>query len=166
MKRRTGGRASPRALDRGRLPALPAHEGARPPASKMHEDRGSALLVAIVFTIILTTTVGGVFVLVNASMTASNRSARVQASMQLAEAGIEKAAALLRADRTYIGERDTALGDGAFSVAITSTAQSDHFLVVSTAILSPGGAHPTRIEAELALSPNGARIVAWKEFAQ
>ncbi|MDZ4861185.1 MAG: hypothetical protein SGI88_19610 [Candidatus Hydrogenedentes bacterium] len=135
-------------------------------AQNRRNDRGSALLVALVLTIILTSLVGGFIMMLNTSMSASNRAARMQVSMQLAEAGIDKAVAMLRSDIAYAGERDTPLGEGAFSVEVVRLETDRRVRVVSTASLAPNGAHVTRIEADISLTPLGPRIVAWKEGGQ
>ena len=132
--------------------------------ARIQEERGSALLVAIVLTIILTATVSGMFALLNAATTASTRSARLQSSILLAEAGIDKAAAALRADAAYRGEQHTPLGDGEFSVEVTLAPDNQQFIVVSSATLFSEKVYPTRIEAIMSVTPTGVRIISWKEF--
>jgi len=131
--------------------------------NRARNDEGAALLVAIVLTLLVTSLVGGFLVVLNNTTTGAMKSARSQVSMQLAEAGIEKAFAMLRVTPDYRGEAGTPLGEGVFTVDIIPKEEAGGFHVTSRAWLGADRSHPTRIDATITLSPAGPRIVAWKE---
>jgi hypothetical protein len=75
---------------------------------------------------------------------------KVQA-LQLAEAGIDKAAYELNHDSSYSGETNTALGNGSFTIMVTNI-DSEHKRVISTgSVPFKGGMANRKIDATLAI---------------
>lgn len=86
--------------------------------------------------------------------------------LYLAEAGVEKALAeLTRADQIYRGEDRTPLGEGSFSVEVTSP-KPQWFTIVSSGRLLDGSVR-SRIVVDAELVPGGSiQVRRWEEFAQ
>lgn len=129
-------------------------------------NAGSALLAVIVFMIILTIFASALVSLVNTNITAANRAVNRMENMALAEGGIAKAAVLLRTDPAYRGEPYFALGKGEVMIQVDPVESSGRYMVATTARQSVEDPAPARIDAELAVTGAGLRIVRWKESAR
>lgn len=127
----------------------------------LRDDRGSALLVVVVMLAVISAMAAGFTLVLHHFLSLNARTERIHASAQLAEAGIEKAIAMLRVEPSYSGERETLLGDGAFSVVVEPLANGRR--VTSTAHLLPDRAHAYWIEAEFEVAGGDVRIVGWNE---
>lgn len=128
-------------------------------------NAGSALLAVIVFMIILTIFASALVSLVNTNITAANRAVNRMENTALAEGGIAKAAVLLRADPAYRGEPYFALGKGEVMIQV-DPAESGHYRVTTIARQSAEDPAPARIDAEVAVTGAGLRIVRWKESSR
>ncbi|NUM56295.1 MAG: type II secretion system protein [Candidatus Hydrogenedentes bacterium] len=133
----------------------------RPRNSRYRE--GSALLAVIVVMIILTILASAFVTLLNRNVTESNRAVNRMENLALAEAGIHKAAAMLRADPNFRGESAFALGKGQVSVEVRQGATADRYDVRSSARQSAEDPAPVTVAAEFALTPAGVRVVRWEE---
>lgn len=116
---------------------------------------GQIILIALVFFSIVT----GVTAAAASALTASERAARSAISseeaLRLAEAGIDEAAYSLNQDSSYAGETNTALGDGAFSVTV-STVDDSTKEITSTGYV-PSAADPVAektVHAEVSINSN------------
>lgn len=99
---------------------------------KARDERGMAL-VAVVMYLGIVTLVGSAFcVTVHRVIEAQVRIEWREAGMCLADAGVDKALASLCVDPAYRGERDTALGDGDFSVTVEPAEAADTYRIAST----------------------------------
>jgi hypothetical protein len=86
--------------------------------------------------------------------------------LNLAEAGVDKAVAELRAGKTdYAGEDSTPLGEGFFTVEATPIPGGEQWKIVSTGSLRDGKFmhKQVRISAEVQIGRNGAQILRWAE---
>jgi hypothetical protein len=106
----------------------------------LKNERGQVIIVGLVFFAILLLFSGALTTYVS-SYVKSGRTSVVKAqALGLAEAGIDKAAYELNQDSGYTGEDDTALGNGVFSVSVSSISGNAK-RVVSTACV-PNCANP------------------------
>jgi len=129
-------------------------------------NEGTALLATIVFVIIVSIMASGFVAIVNTNLTGSNRAAHDQICRALAEAGIEKAAVMLRADAHYTGESWFALGKGEVKIEVAATATPDRYSVTSSARYTEVDPRPLRIGAELARAGDSVLVVRWLENAR
>lgn len=125
--------------------------------------RGSALILAVGYLAVLTISATAFLTLLNRGIETLSRDERRQVCLNLAEAGIDTAVAALRAQGgAYAGERDTALGDGWFSVEVEAPAGGGAYRIVSRARLENGTW--LAVAADVALGPDGtARVLRWEE---
>ena len=128
------------------------------------QNQGSAMLAVVVFVIIVSIMASSFIAVVNTNLGGDNRAVHDQVCRALAEAGIEKAAVILRADPAYEGEAWFSLGKGEVSIAIAAATIPDHFTVTSTARFSAVDPRPIRIGAEISRAGNSVRIGRWTEF--
>jgi hypothetical protein len=128
-------------------------------------DEGTALLATVVFVIIVSILASGFIAVVNTNLKGANRAAHDQVCRALAEAGIEKAAVLLRSDASYSGENWFALGEGELSIEAAAAATPERFTVTSSARYSAVDPRPLCIVAEIARHGDSVRIVRWTEAA-
>lgn len=126
-------------------------------------NEGTALLATVVFVIIVSIMASGFIAVVNTNLTGSNRAAHDQVCRALAEAGLEKAAVMLRGDAAYSGEAWFKLGKGEVSIVAATLTTPDRFTVTTTARYSAIDPRPMRIVAEVARTGNSVRIVRWTE---
>ncbi|MDQ1256995.1 MAG: hypothetical protein QG656_1596, partial [Candidatus Hydrogenedentes bacterium] len=86
---------------------------------RFKRNRGSALMLTLGYTTAITLFVAVFLGAVHRTMHQCGEREREQQCLALAEAGIEKAIAELRAQGdAYTGEQDTSLGSGVFSVTV------------------------------------------------
>ena len=82
-------------------------------------QRGSAMIVVVVYLAIMTTFASAFFVALHRTIDQTGRRERQEMCMHIAEGGIEKAIAELQHNaEAYSGERDTSLGEGVFTTEI------------------------------------------------
>lgn len=126
-------------------------------------NRGSALLAALVVLIIVGMGVSVVWSRLHGTLGQLQLQAESRQAIYLAESGLEKAVAILRVHPEYAGENGTPLGTGRFSVQVTPSGEG-HFRLLSTGELPDGATRMARrvLEAELALDPSGT-IVSYHE---
>ena len=129
----------------------------------VQDDRGSALLLAIVFVLIVSAMASAFLALLHMTMTSANRGGHRQECEYLAAGGIEKAMAVLRENPAYTGESDTPLGGGVFSVTVAKSDVPNRFQVSAIAHQEPHPYQHVRVDAVVDLTAAGPRIVAWKE---
>lgn len=101
------------------------------------DDRGSVLLAALILIFIVSAGAALVWRGLQQQVSRQHGEARQEQVQQLAEAGLDTAIAMLRHDRSYAGEADTALGEGRFSVVVAPEA-GGAFRITSEARLSDG----------------------------
>jgi len=101
--------------------------------------------------------------------TVSNRNSieREQICLNIAEGGVDKALAELRANPIgYRGEKNTSLGAGRFSVEVKPVGKERTYSIISTGELEDSKlvVPRTRIVAEVTLSPTGTvQELRWSE---
>lgn len=129
-------------------------------------EAGSVLIVAIVFVAILSIGTSAALRHLHMTMAEIKRQENVEAAPALAEAGLEKAFAMLRAHPgAYAGESDTPLGDGRFSVAVTRGPRAGVYAVRSEGIVADGVGRGEKqvIVAEMEIQPGGGlRTGPWR----
>lgn len=99
-------------------------------------EQGSALLTAIIFIGILGILVSAFLYNIMATNSSLKRTSNLQVAFNLAEAGIDKAIAELNRSPSYLGEEDTSLGEGTFSVSVLrSEKNAGEMFIISTGYL-------------------------------
>lgn len=127
-------------------------------------NQGSALLAVVVFVIIVSIMASSFIAVVNTNLSGANRATHDQVCRALAEAGIEKAAVMIRSDAAYRGEPWFALGKGQVSVEVANASVPDRFTVTSTARFSAIDPRPIRIVAEISRAGDSVRVGRWQEL--
>ncbi len=124
----------------------------------IRENKGSALIMAIVLIAVLGISNAALWKYLHVTLAQQARQERSEIAQHLAEAGLERAVALLRVDGEYRGEQGTELGAGVFSVAVERTAAPRGYRIVSTGEITYEGATLAKrvLEAALLLSTDGA----------
>ncbi|MCC6488006.1 MAG: hypothetical protein IT364_10950, partial [Candidatus Hydrogenedentes bacterium] len=85
-------------------------------------------------------------------------------SLNLAEAGVEKALAELQRYPAYAGESRTELGDGQFSVEVLPEATPGVYRLMSTAELDEARPTRARVKALVRVNPDGGvQVLEWAE---
>ncbi len=117
---------------------------------------GSALLMAVVLVMVLSIGAAAVWHYLHVTLRETARQEKLTMALHLAEAGLDKAVAELRARPGYQGEQKTPLGRGRFSVTVTPQAASGGFQLVSTGEVAEDGRVQGAVvlAAELALGPD------------
>lgn len=122
----------------------------------LRTKRGSALLIAVTVLAIAGIGVAVVWQQLHTTLAYTQNQASSRQAAYLAEAGLDKAIALVRAQPGYAGETDTPLGEGRFSVQVTQTAPG-HYRIVATGLLDR--AKPRVLAAEATFDAQG-RIIS------
>lgn len=104
-------------------------------------SRGSIFIFALIMTSIIMTVTTAFFNYYGSAVRAERVSLAGTQALALAEAGIDKAVYELNQSSGYLGESNTALGLGAFSVAISTIDSNTKRLTVTSVV--PNVAHPT-----------------------
>lgn len=137
------------------------------PQTKRNE--GAALFLALGYVTAVTLFASLFLASINRGIEGCTYREAEQQCMAIAEAGLEKAlVALRRAPEAYRGEQDTALGAGAFNIAVTPGEQPGCYRIVSTGTLrdETDVYARARIEAEACLSADRAlRALRWLEVS-
>ena len=135
---------------------------------KIHNERGSALLTAIIFIVVLGTLVSAFLSNILAAHSSAKRSYQCQVAFNLAEAGIDKALAELSQPRsTYNGEKDTPLGEGVFSVFVSTSNESPGEKVIISTGCFPDSIKPKvkkTIEVTVLRRRKSLLITSWREI--
>lgn len=105
--------------------------------NRAYDNRGSVLLGALILVFIVSAGAALVWRGLQQQVARQHGEARQEQVQQIAEAGLDTAIAMLRSNRSYAGEQDTALGGGHFTVAVAPEA-GDAFRITSEARLSDG----------------------------
>jgi len=116
-------------------------------------QKGQIFVVGLVFFAIMIIFSGAILVYVSTYIKAERQNIAKEQAMQLAEAGIDKAAYELNHNSSYTGESNTVLGNGNFTVTV-SEIDSGHKRVTSDATVSYSGGKIARstIKATLAIN--------------
>jgi hypothetical protein len=103
-------------------------------------------------------------------MNEARKADRHRVCVHLADAGVDKAIASLRAQGpAYTGNKDTELGVGRFDVTVKPGEAPDTFAIMSRGYLPDiDPARPVRaevvVEALVVVDAAGARVLAWEEL--
>lgn len=134
--------------------------------SRRAREAGSMLFMAVVLVAILSIATTAALRYLHMSMAEIKRQENAETALALAEAGLEKAAAMLRLHPgDYSGETGTPLGAGQFSVTVTRGAQPGVWTLRSVGVVDSGDAPGTRqtLLSEAERRPDGSlRIGAWR----
>lgn len=130
-------------------------------------DEGMALYLVIGFLAALMIASGAFFTLLHRTMDHARAVDRHQVCIHIAEGGLDKALAELRArPGSYHGEEETALGQGLFTVEVEPPQPSGTYRVASTGFLRDGPVvlARARVAATIAVAADGAvAVLEWKE---
>ncbi len=129
--------------------------------------KGGALILAVGYLTVITLFATAFLTLLQRTMSSMKEGQRRQVVVNVAEGGLDKAVATLRAQPdTYRGEQDVPLGEGLFSVRVEAVEAPRTYHIVSEARLASvaaRGAH-ARVEAQLVLTPQGTvEQLRWTE---
>jgi hypothetical protein len=130
-----------------------------------HNERGTAMLAALILVMVLSLGATATWRHLHLVREQANRYEKQEVARQLAEAGLNKAIAMLRQDAMYRGEAHTPLGAGRFSVDVArGTAPGAFELEAVGEIVNDGlVAHTAQLAAYLRLSPGGHILeYAWR----
>ena len=134
---------------------------------KNKTNQGYALFVMLIYLSVITIMASALLHLLHVHMSAYKDSERKQVCMALAEGGIEKALVSLRADpEKYVGEKDTPLGDGRFTVTVKPDKAHGSYSIISTAELVADNFVLERTAAEVKVTfdeRGGIRSLIWRE---
>ncbi|MBI4559175.1 MAG: hypothetical protein HY706_16445 [Candidatus Hydrogenedentes bacterium] len=156
---------SPPEADKARL-RIGQGRRSHPSPTSSARDQGVALLVVVGYLAIITMFAAALLRALNISLDESKRAEHVAISLNLAEAGLDKAAAALHANPGYRGETATPLGDGNFSVEVIPGEQPSTFRLVSVGELRYDDIplHRSRIVAYLRLAADASvQELHWTE---
>lgn len=134
------------------------HAATRRAGAKTEQrERGAALLMALMLVAVAGIGAGAVWSYLHVALHQSKRSEHTAVTQCLAEAGLDKAVAELRAKRPYTGETNTCLDGGRFSVRVNAAGESGHYLLESLGEVANGSEVLARcaLRAELTVSPEG-----------
>lgn len=124
--------------------------------------RGSALLIAIVLVAALSIGAAAVIRLTHITLRESGKDAKTEVARQLAEAGIDKAVAMLRVNPLYAGEERTALGAGRFTVSVQRDGAAFAISSLGEVVFQEEVKHHAALEALLELGVSGeVRALTW-----
>ncbi len=131
------------------------------------DRRGMAMGMAILLLGVLTLSAGAFFTLLHMTLSQEAVLQRRAEAMGLAEAGLERAMARLRAGNgAYEGESDRAMGEGVFNVRVARGDEPGMYTIASTAESHRDSAASERVslEAEVRVAPGGAvEVRHWRE---
>lgn len=124
--------------------------------------RGSALLIAIVLVAALSIGAAAVIRLTHITLRESGKDAKTEVARQLAEAGIDKAVAMLRVNPAYAGEEPTPLGAGRFTVSVQRDGAAFTISSLGEAVFQEEVKHRAALDARLELGVSGeVRTLTW-----
>jgi len=131
-----------------------------------YADGGMAMFFVVGFLAVLMIGSAAFFSLMNHTMSRAHTGERHQVCLNLAEGGVDKALAELCArPETYAGEKDTALGEGAFTVEVVRGTAPGAYRVVSTGLLRDGKytLGQARVAAEAVVTGGRVTALRWTE---
>jgi len=129
------------------------------------QERGAALVLALLLIIILGIGAAASWRHMHVTLKRGETVANDEAALQLADAGVNRAAAMLSADPAYRGEERTPLGDGFYTVTVRPLADG-RYVAEARGTLEDGGVvrGACGVTAELARLPEGGvRVLRWTE---
>jgi len=125
---------------------------------KKQNERGTALMFALFVLVILSTGTALLWKQLHGNLEQQRRSWHKEQSLQLAEAGLERAIAELRAaPEAYRGSEAVALGSGVYTVRVTPDDTAGGYVLESHGKLE-GAAYPydhSVLRGTVRLSPGG-----------
>jgi hypothetical protein len=123
---------------------------------RRRDQRGSALLVALILLMVLGIGSAATWRALHFELEGTRVQGQQATAYFLAEAGLEKAVAMLRLDPAYTGEADTPLGAGGFTVRVTPL-EPGAYHIESTGTLADVQTRQGRhvLTARLRLDPAG-----------
>src|SRR5258708_39868427 len=104
-------------------------------------QKGQIIIISVVIVAILTLIAGSLLTYTALQLRASRKAIAHNQTLNLAEAGLDKALYELNQNPNYSGESNTALGNGTFSVSISSI-DSNNKRITATGYI-PNSASPT-----------------------
>jgi type II secretory pathway component PulK len=131
---------------------------ARNPSDRSkRRSRGAALIMALLLVTIVGVGAAAVWQYLHITLKESTHAESREVVFCLAEAGLDKAIAMLRTKPDYSGEKNTPLGEGQFSVRVTPAKVPGQYQVKSEAFLGEENRTQARcaLTASLRLSPTG-----------
>ena len=138
-----------------------------PPMGQQRRDEGTAMIIVVGFLAVLMIGSATFFSLLHRTMSHAHGTERRQVCLNLAEGGLDKALADLRARHgVYAGEQETALGEGMFSVEVRHGSAQGVYHVTSTGFLRDGVVvlARARVAADVLLAPDGVILgLRWTE---
>lgn len=123
-----------------------------------HNQRGTALMFALMVMAILSIGTSVLWSQIHAQLAQQRQSWHREQAYQLAEAGLEQAIMALRAaPAQYTGEADVPLGPGTFTVTVQPAGDAGAYQIESWGALDLAAYRYDRagLRAELKLSPSG-----------
>jgi len=128
---------------------------------------GSALLVVVCYLAAITIFASTFLSFLNRTVSDQRRTEIKQVTLNIAEAGVDKALAELRTrPADYRGETNISVGKGSFSVEVEPGDRRGEYRIISTAEVTNGKLvlSRTRVAANAVLSGGGAvRELRWSE---
>jgi len=132
----------------------------------MKNNRGSAMLIALGVLFIMTAAVSATLSWFHAAFDYAGKQEARQVCAHVAEAGLDKALAEVRSgNKTYTGELNTTIGNGAFSVTVAPAERPGWIAIESTGQL-PRGANIVKVSLreDVRLDETGRVAAAeWRE---
>lgn len=137
------------------------------PVLRLYRADGMAMLLVLGLLAAMSIGSATFFGLLNHDLARAHAVERGQVCMNLAEAGVDKAIAELRADPSkYTGEHDTSLGAGFFSVETSRLQGAREYRITSTGLLRSDGhvLKEVRVSADISFTPDGGvQTLRWSE---
>jgi len=135
----------------------PARGEARSPRftgeAGQRRQKGQIIVIGLVFFAMMILFSAAILVYISTYLKSESQNIAKAQALQLAEAGIDKAAYELNRNSSYTGESNTTLGNGSFTVTVSSV-DSEHKRVTSVGTAPFSGGHTTTrtIKATLAIN--------------
>jgi type II secretory pathway component PulK len=128
---------------------------------------GSAILIAVLYLSIVTLFASALLRHYHITMASAQSAQNHEVCAHVAEAGLEKAIAILHNQRDYRGERGTTLGGGAFTVSVVSGGNAGSFRLVSAAKLTRNESIVETIAADIEFDRNRVvRVTRWSRVGR
>lgn len=126
--------------------------------------RGYILILSLIVSAVVMTVTVGFFNYYGSAMHAERFALAGAQAQALAEAGIDKAIYELNQDAGYSGESDTSLGNGVFSVSVTSADSNTKHITVTGSV--PDSARPTATRVVRATASINTSVVSFRYGVQ
>lgn len=133
--------------------------------TRARSNEGTAMILVVAILMIMMIGSSAFLYYFNRTQDRSRNSERHQMCLNLAEGGIDKAAAQLAAGSIPPGKQEMALDDGEISIETQPAPETGEYLVTSTALMRGGSIVQTkaRVEARLLVSGGKVRTLEWQE---